>query len=389
MRLGIDITPLQTSSPGGIGVATYHTLRALSEFDDLDIVLYGRSAPVLPFSDTPLDMGLELRLGEGITTRAGNMAWLQFGVAPMLAEDRIDVFWGTRHVLPRNAPAVALVATLYDFWHATHPEHQPFVNSVLDRLSTRAVMRDGDAFAAISHSTADDARSLFPDSAQRVRTVALGVDRTEFAPVGEERIAAMRERLGLSGPLLLALDVYNVRKNFSTVLDSAARMRDAVPPFEIVAVGAGRSTARDSGIVAQVERLGLTSQVHFVGDVAHADLVALYGGCAAFVYPSVYEGFGMPVLEAMSCGAPVVCSNTSSIPEVAGDAALTVDPTSPEELALALSDILGNPAQAARLRALGMARAAQFTWDRTAAGMHDIFVDALTMHPRRVAEGDR
>jgi glycosyltransferase involved in cell wall biosynthesis len=379
MRLGIDITSLQHASSGGIGVATYETIRALAELSDLEVVLYGRSTPLVPFSDQPLDLGLELRLGSGPVSRAGNIAWLQYGVGPMLIRDSIDVFWGTRHVLPRNAKRIALVATLYDFWYERFPEQMPLANRTLNHAIMRDLMRDGDVLTAISNAVAGDARTLYPKSAEKVRTVYLGLDATAYSPVDPAAVAHTRERLGVSGPFVLALDVHNPRKNFSAVLDAVALVPESAGEFEIVAVGKARSAARDSGVATRAAQLGLSSRVRFVSDVSHEDLLALYTGCAAFAYPSVYEGFGMPVLEAMACGAPVICSNTSSLPEVAGDAAIGIDPGSHEELAAALSRVLGDSAEAQRLRALGAARAREFTWERTAAGMRAAFEDAVTL----------
>ena len=377
MRLGIDITPLQIASSGGIGAATYHMIRALAQQPGLEIVLYGRSSPVVPFSDKPLDLDLQVRIGDGLMSRAGNILWLQYGIGPTLARDGIDVFWGTRQVLPTNAKSVALVATLYDYWHARYPEQQPIANRTMNRIVMSGLARYGDVLTAISDATADDARSLYPQSAPRVRTVHLGVDPAEYAPADESEVARVLGFMGVKGPFVLALDVHNARKNFSVILEAVAQMSDSLGPFEIVAVGKTRATARDSGIQEHAERLGLSSRVHFVGDVPQADLLALYTGCAAFVYPSVYEGFGMPVLEAMACGAPVICANTSSLPEVAGDAALTIDPTSPEQLSAALTRVMGNPAEAQRLRELGRARAGEFTWGSTAEGMLKAFEDAL------------
>ncbi len=376
MRLGIDITPLQIASPSGIGVATYQTIRALARMSGVEVVLYGRTTPLVPFSAEPLDLDLQVRLGEGLASRAGNIAWLQRGVGPMLVADKIDVFWGTRHVLPRNAHGVALVATLYDFWYQRHPEQMPLANRTLNRMVMRDLMRDGDVLTAISDATAADARALFPQSAQKVRTVYMGVDLTEFSPATDAEVARVRQELGVGGPFVLALDVHNPRKNFSALLGAVALVPESVGCFEIVAVGTERAAARDFDITRHAEEIGLTSRVHFVGDIAQADLRALYTGAAVFVYPSIYEGFGMPVLEAMACGSPVVCANTSSLPEVAGDAALTVDPNSARELADGLTRILGDQGLAHRLRDLGTARAREFTWERTAHAMREAFEDA-------------
>jgi glycosyltransferase involved in cell wall biosynthesis len=296
----------------------------------------------------------------------------------MLTRDRIDVFWGTRHVLPRNAKRVALVATLYDFWYERFPQQMPLANRTLNHAVMRDLMRDGDVLTAISDAVADDARSLYPKSAEKVRTVLLGLNPSGYSPAGEAAVMAVRDRLGVNGPFVLALDVHNPRKNFSAVLDAVALMpRGGV---EIVAGGTSRAAARDQSIEHHAEQLGLSDRVRFVGDVSHADLLALYSGCGVFVYPSVYEGFGMPVLEAMACGAPVICSDTSSLPQVVGEAALMVDPTSAEQLSAALVSVLGEPLEAQRLRDLGLIRAREFTWARTAAGMRAAFEAAIAAH---------
>ena len=140
----------------------------------------------------------------------------------MLAADGIDVFWGTRHVLPKNAAGVALVATLYDFWYERFPGQQPLANRTLNRAVMRDLMSRGDVFTAISEAAAADARALFPASADRVRTVLLGLDREAFLPATEAAVAAVRQRLGLSEPFVLAMEVHNPRKNFSAVLEATA-----------------------------------------------------------------------------------------------------------------------------------------------------------------------
>lgn len=129
---------------------------------------------------------------------------------------------------------------------------------------------------------------------------------------------------------------------------------------------AGKAQWRESEIFATVQRAGLQDRVTFPGYVDDADLPALYSAAAAFVYPSLYEGFGLPPLEAMACGTPVVCSNAASLPEVVGDAAVSVDPLRVDSLAQGLRDVLTNPALRNDLRARGLRRAAQFSWDRCA-----------------------
>jgi glycosyltransferase involved in cell wall biosynthesis len=149
------------------------------------------------------------------------------------------------------------------------------------------------------------------------------------------------------------------------LLHAFARLRAGFPSLTLAI--AGRPTWKFAEIPRTLGDLNLGAAVRFTGYVDDTDLPALYGGAAAFCFPSLYEGFGLPVLEAMACGTPVVCSNTSSLPEVAGDAALLVDPHDPAALADALARILGERALAEDLRRRGLARAAAYSWDRTAA----------------------
>jgi len=377
MRLGVDITPLQSVSPGGIGAATYKTLQALAQLPGIEIVLYGTASPVVPFSGVPLDIDFPLRLGSGLFARS-NIAWVRYGVSPLLLRDAIDVFWGTRHMLPSDAGRTALVASLYDFWHIHHPAQQPFLSRTMNRYSIVSTMRSGDVFSAISEATAVDARRFFPRCADRIEVNALGVDTIAFAPLPEQDIDEEISRLGITRPYILLIDVFNQRKNAGVVLQAVASLDD-MPDFQIVALGRPRATAGEAAVPSLAAKLGLTERLMLPGDVSPRSLHALYSGAMVLVYPSLYEGFGMPILEAMAAGTPVITSDRSSLPEVAGDAAVLVDPTSVSAVAQALREVLGNEVRRAEMRAAGLARAATFTWRRTAEGMLCSFQRAIRL----------
>lgn len=384
MRVGVDITPLQAFAPGGIGTSTYSTLKALAELEGVDLCLFGTRPPVIPFTDIKLDLPLPLKLGHGLLARS-NIAWIQYGMRELLERNRIDVFWGTRHVLPRNAPGVARVATAYDFWYETHPEQQPFVNRTLNRYVTSSFMSDADVVTAISDAIADQARRLFPGAADRVRTVLLGVDGRQFAKRTPDEVERVRGRLGLQGDYVLALDVYNPRKNVAAILDALAGLAAGSRSLELVAVGSPRKTATEIDVAAKATALGIGNRVRFAGDVGQDELAVLYSGALALVYPSFYEGFGMPVLEAMTAGTPVICSNTSSLPQVAGDAALLVSPSGADEIARAVEQLLSDDPLRARMIEAGLARAHELTWEATARGMLHAFEDATDIHRQRKA----
>lgn len=185
-----------------------------------------------------------------------------------------------------------------------------------------------------------------------------------FRPMAESEIEPILRRHGINFPYVLYVGSTEPRKNLVRLLDAFARLRLATCTWHLVIVGARDWTARR--IVHAVERLQLRDAVHFTGLVQEDDLPGLYCGADLFVFPSLLEGFGLPVIEAMACGTPVVTSTSSSLPEVAGDAAVLVDPYDPAAIAHAMLRVLEDRALALELRARGMARARQFTWEQAA-----------------------
>ena len=376
--IGIDATALSTSACGGIGTSQYQTMRALAEIDTPHrFVLYAASPLVVPFSRRPLDLPWPVRLGSGPLARS-NILWMQTAVNRLLAEDQVDVFWGPRHLLPLRAREVARVATVNDFWERIHPEQQAWPNRMVNRRLIPRVMAAADLVVVPSAATARDAQALYAVPGGRLLVVPLGVDPTVFQPLSQERLAADLARLGVQPPYLLSLDVFNPRKNFSAVLEAVSRLPEqAGGALTVVGLGRPRRTAGRVDVRGGGEALGLGARLRLLGDVRAVDLVALYSGALALAYPSLYEGFSMPILEAMACGCPVVTSDSSSLPEVAGNAALLVDPTSVVKLAAAIARLATDPDERARLAAAGSARAAGFTWRRTAEGMLAAFEQAL------------
>ena len=196
-------------------------------------------------------------------------------------------------------------------------------------------------------------------------------------------MAGVRARYGLHEPYLLALGNLQPRKNLIRLVDAFVRLAWQGQLAGAQLVLGGQAQWRESELQARVQQSGLAEQIHFPGYVEEPDLPPLYSGALAFVYPSLYEGFGLPPLEAMACGTPVVCSNAASLPEVVGDAAMTCDPRDTEGLAAALAQVIAQPALREELRAAGLRRAARFSWRRCAEETLEVYRAAVKNQHRR------
>jgi alpha-1,3-rhamnosyl/mannosyltransferase len=220
-----------------------------------------------------------------------------------------------------------------------------------------------------SHATRDDLIAHLRVPREKIVVIPLAAD-ARLAPQSAAEIARVREKYALPERFVLYVGINKPHKNLATLLDAWARVeRDAM----LVVAGAWDAryahTTADRRPMTDVQSLavgGHRSAVKFIRDVDDADLAALYVGATVFVMPSLYEGFGLPPLEAMASGAPVICSNASSLPEVVGDAALLVNPRDAEDIARAITHVLDDAALRDELRAKSLARAAQFSWERTA-----------------------
>lgn len=240
----------------------------------------------------------------------------------------------------------------------------------------RAV-RDAEGIIAVSYSTQRDLMNLLGVPAHRV-TVVYEAANPLFRPLDDPAaLNDVRARYGLPARFILFLGTIEPRKNLPTLVQSYHLLRTMegtnVPPLVV----AGAKGWLFDSVFALVEQLGLGDQVLFTGSIPWADAPAFYNLAEVFVFPSLYEGFGLPPLEAMACGTPVIAANVSSIPEVVGDAGLLIDPNDAEGLAEALGRVLSDAALRQDLRRRGLARAAEFSWNRAARETLAVYRQAM------------
>lgn len=362
LTVGYDVTAAVRQG-AGIGRYTRELLRGLARRDDpFYFRLYsagGKELRPLP----PLDGRFRMR-PLPLSDRTLNLVWhrMRVPLPVQLITGRIDLFHSPDFTLPPTLGAPS-VLTVHDLAFLTVPGcAYPTLRQYLERVVPRSVRR-ADHIIAVSESTRTDIINYLGADPDRVTTILEGVE-PQFQPVADQVRARMTiGRLGVDGPYILSVGTLEPRKNYTRLFEAYAILRQRGLSHRLVV--AGKRGWLYEPALRRLRELGLTRWVSFVqpGDEA---LIALYGMADAFVYPSLYEGFGIPPLEALACGAPVACSNTSSLPEVVNGAALTFDPLDVEAMANSIERLLSDAGLRSQLQSEGLERARALTWDRTA-----------------------
>jgi glycosyltransferase involved in cell wall biosynthesis len=308
-------------------------------------------------------------------TRRGFRALYELGPLGAFASRHFDVLHSPALTAPLATEA-ANVVVIHDTTWITAPDFGKGQAATvrLWRAVVPVVARRADRVIAISRASADDIERHLRVPADRIDIVPNGFGTPPRAAPSRE--SELRARLGLgSGPILLNLGAKKIHKNQLRLVQAFAAVRAAAPEARLVLAGA--RTPYEDRLREEAAKLGVSDAVRFPGYVDEADLEGLYAAASVFVFPSLNEGFGLPVLEAMSRGVPVVTSSVSSLPEVAGDAALLVDPMSTEAIAEATTRVLTDRSLRERLVEAGRKRPAAFSWERTAKATVETWRRAL------------
>lgn len=372
MHIGIDATSLPEQLTGA-GNYVFQLISALNRIDTANRYL------VFTSTRQAEALGVEREgfrvLRHDFRARGTRLVWEQLGLPTLVRRHRLDVLHSPHYTMPLRHSARSVV-TFHDLTFVLYPELHQVVKRFFFPAMMRWSARHARRIIAVSESTRQDLVRTLGVSPERVTTVLSAAD-ADYRPATAAQVAEVCTRYGLrSGEYLLYVGVLEPRKGIDRLVEAFGRISPGADGLKLVIAGK-RGWMYDQ-IFTQVAALGLEDRVTFPGYVPRADLPPLYSGARAFVYPSRYEGFGLPVLEAMSCGTPVVTTNVSSMPEVAGDGALLVDPDDVPALAAALARVVHDTRLREQLSGRGRTRAASFSWERCARETIRVYQDAVT-----------
>ena len=374
MRIGIDARPL-SSTLTGIGYVFLNIIKWLEKFNSSDeFYCYSYSDFQLPFKNPRW----KKRIGKGYWAGMGSL-WILTQGGKYILQDKPHVYWAPWPIVPPYLPMKTAI-TIHDFnwWHCpeTMELRQWMVHSLLGNHS----VRKASAVFAVSQSTLNDVLKLRSENNVYLTPNAVN---DAFRPL--DRIASANEitaKFNCSPRYILAVGTVEPRKNLITLLQSFRKLKDRYHiPQQLLIVGA--KGWKDSDIFNEYKKLRLENDVVFPGYIPDADMPKLYSGAELLIFPSIYEGFGLPVLEAMACGCPVVASNRSSIPEIVGDSGLLVEPMDTEAIAEGIQKLLNDENFRKDCCQKGLARAKLFSWEKTARKIHDVLLELAAAEAKK------
>lgn len=358
--VGIDASRAVTGAPTGTEYYSRALIEALLRAGaPCSFRLYTRTTP--PPSFFPATGNHEIRA----------IPWARLWTHARLSYEMLtrppDALFVPAHVLPPIHPRNSVV-TVHDLGYRYFPDAHPRLQRLYLDASTRWNVRAAQIVITLSYATRDDIVRVYGAPREKIRVVYPSYDEGLYRPTREAgEIERVRARYGLETPYVISVGTMHPRKNYARLIEAFAMLE---PGHTLVI--AGKKGWRFAELERRVGAAGLTGRVRFLEYVPAEDLPTLYAGAALAVFPSLYEGFGFPALEAQACGTPLVCSNASSLPEVAGAGALYFDPQSAEGMAEAMQSVLGDRTLRASLVERGRENVSRFGWERAAREVVEI-----------------
>jgi glycosyltransferase involved in cell wall biosynthesis len=385
MRIGLDGLPL-TAPKTGVGHYTFELACALANIEPANQfeIVYPSTYPTIG----PVDDGNEALVADDSShnlpdnlklrrVRVGPLGrhWWSAGLPRYVRHGKLDLFHGTNYDVPLWRRS-ATVLTIHDLSHLLHPETHEKRSVRRARRRLPLMARTADAVITPTQSIRREVCEQLNASPEKVFAIPEAA-RACFRPLAFAETADVRRRLGVADDFLLTVGTLEPRKNLSVLVNAFEEVARARPQSNTQLVIAGGRGWLSGPLFRALEKSPLRDRILLTDYLHDEDLRALYASCRAFVYPSIYEGFGLPPLEAMACGAPVIASRIPAHEETAGSAAWLFDPQNVDELAQKILELLGDENARRELSIAGQQRAAEFSWEKTARLTWSVYESAL------------
>ena len=371
MRIGIDAYPLARDG-AGISNYVFNIVKYLERIDtENEYYLYSCPGIRLPYVSNPR---WHLRIKKGLINKSATL-WMQTFAAYDFKKDKIDIFWASEQIAPVNLPKrIKLVLTVHDLTWFYYPQTMKGYSLVFHRLFFEKSIEKADMILAVSKTTADNLKRNFDSvNFEKIKVIYEGLD-DDFKPlVHQKAFINICKKFNIFKKYILCVGTVEPRKNIETLIKAYSLLGDNIKKeYQVLIVGKiGWCNSRLFKLYKQ-SRLD-ENHVKFLGYVLKEDLLNLYCGASLFVFPSLYEGFGLPLLEAMACGVPIVCSDIEVFREIADKGALFVNSREAKLLSLAIHKTLNDQEIRHELVEKGLSRSKVFSWHKVAQDFLDIF----------------
>lgn len=372
MKIGIDIS-LTIGEKAGAGYYASNLVDALAKIDSKNQYIlypffYYIYHPDFKSVQKPLVNNFHIKF-ERMPKRIIDFIWTS-GIPKKWILGKVDVLHSTTFCAPKDHYG-KLIVTIYDLSFLTHPQCHVEANRRHCLQGTIDSINYADTIIAISHHGKNELLKYFDINEDKIKVVHLAA-KDIFKPANDEAKEEVLGKYDISEEYIFNLGTLEPRKNIKTLIEAYARLPAIVKRKNRLIIGGGRGWL-NSEIDKLVKSLNIQQYIKFIGYVKEEDLPALYSAAKLFVYPSLYEGFGLPVLEAMACGTPVITSNSSSLPEIAGDAAILVEPADTKQLTDYMLLLINDEKLRHQMSLKGMEQAKKFSWEKTARETLDIY----------------
>lgn len=373
MRIGVDARTLQATRYGVARYLTNILINCLELDERNEYILYLSAS--MPPADYPIPEGDRLRYS--VLHARPSILWRHLALPLQMHKDKCDLHFSPSYFVPmlKVCPYVVVV---HDISFKAHPEwFAKDKRMIFDGIFWRKVAKAEAIVTVSEYSKTEIIKHLGVDE-DRIRVI-LEDAGGNFIPLREEvQLSAVKERYGLPRDFVLTVGALHTRRNIPRLLEALARLEaETNSPIDVLVVGSQAPFSPPVDIAEIASQVGLRGRALHVDYISEEDLVLLYNACTMLAYPSLYEGFGLPVLEALACGTPVACSNVTSIPEVAGNAALYFDPCDIDDMAKALGQVWNEPDRRDELRKAGLERASLFSWREASRELLSLFGEVL------------